>query len=193
MKASYYFLIFLLIGMINLSCSFYNNKAVNNSIASPDNTNQQQYIDLGIIFTDTTNIDFMYSFLNGLHVKYSNINYGKTFEIYMRVDSGNYSDYLSAFLKDSSVASDMQGNSLYFPDTSKYILVTFKDYYSNQSNHNALNLINSTGKLTVLNTFVPLRDAEITVLTTQEKIWIDSLKTFSFIKQINLPVQAYPE
>jgi hypothetical protein len=144
-------------------------------------------VDLGIMFTDTTTYAFIYTFLSELKLNILYINVNNDFEIYMRVDSGNYSDYLAAFLKDSSVAWDMKSYPLSYPDLSTYILVRFNNEYSYQSSQHALKLINSLHGLTVIEVFASISDAGIEVPEEQEQEWIKILQSYPFVSKVELP------
>jgi hypothetical protein len=188
MNAKYFYFILLFFALFSLSC-----RDKDYTIFSPGIINNRNCVGLFIEFTDTTTYAFISTFLSELQLNAQYINADSLFEIYMRVDSGNVSDYLSIFSNDSLVTSAIKAWPISsYPDSSTYILVTFKNHYSYQTSQNALKLINSLHGLTVLEVFAFISDAGIEVPKGQEQEWIRILKAYPFVTEVDLPVPAQP-
>ncbi|HVN47606.1 MAG TPA: hypothetical protein VMU30_02175 [Bacteroidota bacterium] len=192
MKRSFPVLLISLISIVALACNDYRDPYFI-AVTSPPPHETKEY--LRLYFADTTSLSFMFSFLDTLNVPFEHVYCDPTFELYMKVDSGNYTDDLAAFLKDSSVAWDMKSYPLYTDSANSsgtFILVKFKDYYTVASNQRAVALAASIGGLRILEALVPSRDADILIPKFQEQAWINRLKQYPWIKEVEPPVTAVP-
>jgi hypothetical protein len=136
-------------------------------------------------FVDSVNYPFIFSFINGLNLTPININADSSFSVWIQVDSGKVSDLLARLQQDSAIAwADQRGYPMDDGDPQKeYLLAHFRgtvtvDY--------ALALIRSIPGISWKKTLFSSRSALIGVPVGQETRWVDSLKTFSFVRWAEL-------
>jgi hypothetical protein len=136
-------------------------------------------------FADSVNYPFIFSFIKGLNLTPINIDADSSFSVWIQVDSGRVSDLLGRLQQDSAVAwADQRGYPMDDGDPQKeYLLAHFRgtvnvDY--------ALALIRSVPGISWKKTLFSSRSAVIGVPVGQETRWVDSLKTFSFVRWAEL-------
>jgi hypothetical protein len=143
-------------------------------------------------FNDTTDYGFIRSFFTNIHLSPISINADSTVSVWIQVDSGNVNDYLTRLQHDSTVSwADHRGYPLSDGDASKaYILVQFKNTI--KINY-AQSLIQSINGISWKKLLISPRSALLEVPIGQENKWIDSLKTYTFIRYAELNYIAHLE
>ena len=149
---------------------------------------------VAIGFVDSVNYAFIASFISGLSLEPLSIYADSSFSMFVQVDSGNVIYHLERLQQDSAVAWAQQTG---FPpnggDPMKhYLLVHF---HGTVTFEYALALIRSIAGISWKSTLQTSRSALVKVEVGQEHQWIDSLKTYPFVRWADLDyiVQIWPD
>lgn len=136
-------------------------------------------------FVDSVNYPFILSFINGLSLRPININADSSFSMWIQVDSGRVSDFLARLQRDSAIVwADQGGYPMDDGDLQKaYLLAHFQGTVTVEY---ALALIRSIPGISWKKTLLSSRTAVVGVPVGQETRWVDSLKTFSFVRWAEL-------
>jgi hypothetical protein len=191
MKSPLVNLAIIFIASILLSCNnIGERKSETNPIRPPSTPNPPgslTYVPGQVVvgFVDSVKYYFILSFINGLNLTPMNIDADSSFGVWIQVDSGKVSDFLARLQRDSAIAwADQRGYPMGDGDPQKeYLLAHFRgtvtvDY--------ALALIHSIPGISWKMTLLSPPSAVVRVPIGQEARWIDSLKTFSFVRWADL-------
>jgi hypothetical protein len=186
MNLASFFLIILT--SFGLSCSDLGDpKRYTNPIGLPDSLN---YVPGRVIvgFVDSVNFQFIASFISGLNLEPINIQADSAFSVWIQVESGDVNQHLARLQQDSAVLwADQRGYEGGDPEKS-YLLARFRGTVKPEY---AVALINSVGGLSWKRTIFSPRSALIKVQIGREQQWIDSLKTYPFVRWAELDYFTY--